>query len=70
MRRANPSDALLPHRPGAIPVPDEPVREIDLSDQPTVALIYGVFAALMEMLGPMFWAALIVLFIQAELFTN
>ena len=52
------------------PFPFSRVREVDFSDQPVIAGLYAVSGVLMEILGPMFWAALIVLFIQAEQFTN
>jgi hypothetical protein len=54
----------------SFPFPTSRVREVDFSDQPAIAVLYGVTGVLMEVFGPMFWAALIVLFIQAELFTN
>lgn len=54
----------------SFPSPTSRVCEVDFSDQPVIALIYEISGVLMEILGPMFWAALIVLFIQAELFTN
>jgi len=47
-----------------------PVPGLDFTDHPFIALLYDISGALMELLGPMFWAALIVLFIQAELFTR
>ena len=58
-----------PIEPDAFPAPGSRLR-IDFSDQPVIALIYGISGALMEMIGLMFWAALIVLFIQAELFSR
>ena len=39
----------------------------DFTDEPEIALLYAVTGSLMELLGPMFWAALIVLLLQAEL---
>jgi len=39
----------------------------DFADQPVIALLYAVTGSLMELLGPIFWAALAVLFVQAEL---
>ena len=39
-------------------------------DQPLVAALYTLTGGLMEALGPMFWAALVVLFIQAALFAD
>jgi len=46
------------------------VREVDFSDQPKIAQLYAISGVLMNVLGAVFWAALIVLFVQAELFTN
>jgi hypothetical protein len=43
------------------------VSEFDFDDQPAIALLYAVTGRLMEWLGPVFWAALAVLFIEAEL---
>jgi len=54
----------------SFPFPTSRVREVDFADQPVIAVLYAVSGVLMEILGPMFWAALIALFIQAELFTN
>ena len=54
----------------SFPFPTSRVRVVDFSDQPAIAVLYGVAGVLMEILGPMFWAALFVLLIQAELFTN
>lgn len=59
-----------PIDPELFPFPTSRVREVDFSDQPVIALLYAVSGVVMEILGPMFWAALIVLFSQAELFTN
>ena len=54
----------------SLPFPTSRVREVDFSDRPVIALLYAVSGVLMEVLGPMFWAALIVLFVQAELSTT
>jgi len=43
---------------------------IDFSDRPTLALLYALSGWLMNFLGPMFWAALIVAFLYAEMFTS
>ncbi|HEV2186570.1 MAG TPA: hypothetical protein VGR70_05155 [Stellaceae bacterium] len=40
---------------------------IDVTDDPVIALLYAVTGRLMELLGPIFWAALAVLSIRAEL---
>jgi hypothetical protein len=42
----------------------------DFPDQPEIAVLYAITGWLMELLGPIFWAALIVLFVQAELLTR
>jgi hypothetical protein len=42
----------------------------DFTDQPEIAVLYAITGCLMELLGPAFWAALVVLFVQAELFTR
>jgi hypothetical protein len=39
----------------------------DFTDQPGIALLYAVTGSLMELLGPAFWAALIVMLVEAEL---
>jgi hypothetical protein len=44
--------------------------EIDFADQPAIAVLYVIAGGLMEFFGPMFWAALIVLFVQAEIFAQ
>ena len=59
-----------PTDPESFPFPTTGIREVDYSDQPVVARLYAVSGVLMEILGPIFWAALIVLFIQSELFTT
>jgi hypothetical protein len=38
-----------------------------LAGGPLVAVLYAITGSLMELLGPIFWAALIVFFVQAEL---
>jgi hypothetical protein len=43
---------------------------IDFSDRPTLALAYALSGWLMDFLGPMFWAVLIVGFLYAEIFTR
>jgi hypothetical protein len=57
-----------PIDPGSFPLPTGSVREVDFAEQPVIALLYEISAVLMEMLGPLFWAALIVLFLRAEFF--
>ena len=41
--------------------------DVGFADRPVVALLYAVTGRLMELLGPIFWAALIILFVRAEL---
>ena len=43
------------------------VSEFDFADRPGMAALYAVTGGLMELLGPVFWAALVVLLVQAEL---
>jgi len=43
------------------------VGEYDFAGRPVVARLNAVAGAMMELLGPMFWAALVVLLVQAEL---
>jgi hypothetical protein len=43
------------------------IREYDFADRPVVARLNAIAGAMMELLGPMFWAALVVLLVQAEL---
>jgi len=40
--------------------------ENDTSEFPGFALLHAIAGGLMDLLGPMFWAALIVLWLQAE----
>ena len=51
-------------------IPVLPAAYLDVIDCPGIATLYAISGALLDLLGPMFWAALIVLFIQAELFTS
>jgi hypothetical protein len=53
-----------------IAFPAERLGGLDFADQPLLAVLYMISAALVEFFGPMFWAALIVLFIQAELLSH
>jgi hypothetical protein len=50
--------------------PAERLGELDVADQPLLAVLHTISAALVEFFGPMFWAALIVLLIQAELLSH
>ena len=44
-----------------------PVGARDCIEQPGIATLYAISGGLMELLGPVFWAALIVFLLQAEL---
>ena len=50
--------------------PAERLGGLDFADQPLIAVLYIISAALVEFFGPMFWAALIMLFIQAEFLSH
>ena len=50
--------------------PAERLGELDFADQPLIIVLYTMSAALIEFFGPMFWAVLIVLFIQAEFLSH
>jgi hypothetical protein len=49
---------------------DRPFPSVDLAGQPAVALLYAISGWLMDLVGPMFWAVLIVGFLYAEIFLN
>jgi hypothetical protein len=49
---------------------DRPSVSIDLAGQPVIAFLYMIGGCLMDLFGPMFWAALIVGFLDAEIFLN
>jgi hypothetical protein len=42
----------------------------DVTDHPEIAALYAITGGLMELVGPVFWAALIVLWVRAELITG
>jgi hypothetical protein len=50
-------------------IPVLPSAHLDLLDRPGIATLYAISGVLMDLLSPMFWATLIVLFLQAELFS-
>jgi hypothetical protein len=50
--------------------PAERLGGLDFADQPLIAVLYMISAALVEFFGPTFWAVLIVLFIQAEFLSH
>jgi hypothetical protein len=43
---------------------------VDLTGRPVLAFLYALGGCLMDLFGPMFWAALIVGFLYAEIFLN
>jgi hypothetical protein len=43
---------------------------VDLTGRPVIAFLYAIGGGLMDLFGPMFWAALIVGFLYAEIFLN
>jgi hypothetical protein len=43
---------------------------IDLAGQPVIAFLYAIGGCLMDLFGPMFWAALTVGFFYAEIFLS
>jgi len=47
---------------------DRPSVSIDLAGQPVITFLYTSGGCLMDLFGPMFWAALIVGFFYAEIF--
>jgi hypothetical protein len=53
-----------------LPGSAEHPREIDFTDHPGLAALHRICAELMMFIGPMLWAALIVLFIWAECFAK
>ena len=53
-----------------LPASAEHARDIDFSDHPRIAALNRICAQLMIVVGPMLCAALIVLFIWSEFFTN
>jgi hypothetical protein len=50
--------------------PARRLGEMDFAGQPLLAVLYMISAALVELVGRMFWAALTVLFIQAEFLSH
>jgi hypothetical protein len=49
---------------------DRPFVSVDFADQPVIAFLYAIGGCLMDLFGPMFWAVLIVGFLNAEIFLN
>ena len=39
---------------------------LDFIDRPGIETLYAISGVLLDLLGPMFWAALVVLFLQAQ----
>src|SRR4051812_18175892 len=52
------------------PIPADRLQELECLDRLSIVLLDAISGIMREVLGPMFWAALIVLFLQAELLTN
>ena len=52
------------------PFSAEAASEIDFAGDRLVPVLYEVSGAVIELLGPVMWAALIVLFIEAEFFAH
>ena len=50
--------------------PVERARDVGLANSPAMATLHEVCAKLMMLIGPMMWAALIVLFVEAEFFAR
>jgi hypothetical protein len=48
----------------------EKKNPVDLTGRPVLAVLYAFGGCLMDLFGPMFWAALIVGFLYAEIFLN
>ena len=48
----------------------EHLRRIEFSDHPGLAAFHRICAELMMFIGPMLWAALIIVFIWAEFFAK
>ena len=44
----------------------EQAHNINLTDRPALAALYQICARVMMLVGPMFWAALLALFVEAE----
>ena len=51
-------------------LPTQAPIDLDFTGRPVVAAIYTISGLLMRILGPVYWAAVIVLFVYAELFTS
>jgi len=49
---------------------DRPFVSVDFAGQPVIAVLYAIGGWLMDLFGPMFWAVLIVGFLNAEIFLN
>lgn len=49
---------------------DRPFVSVDFAGQPVIAVLYAIGGCLMDLFGPMFWAVLIVGFLNAEIFLN
>lgn len=68
MKRPEPTDAdgLFSGREPTLLL-SQPVGQVDIPDRGSLAGVYAISYAVLEILGPMFWAALFVLLVEAGL---
>jgi len=50
--------------------PTQAAIDLDFTGRPVIAALYAISGLLMRILGPAYWAAIVVLFVYAELFTS
>jgi hypothetical protein len=50
--------------------PTQTPVDLDFTGRPVIAALYTISGLVMRILGPAYWAAIIILFVYAELFTN
>jgi len=53
-------------------LPELPVSQpfnVDFTNRPALAAVYKISGFVISVLGPLFWGAILVLFLYAELFT-
>ena len=62
--------AFLSPQSEALTASTEQPHEIDFTGRPALAALHRICAELMMLIGPMLWAALIVLVMWAEFFTK
>jgi len=68
--RGAPEMAFLYPQSEELPASAEQLREVDYGKHPAIEALNRICAELMILVGPMLWAALIVLFIWAEFFAK